>query len=259
MMRRTLAGSMEVRQYLDRLHVEDVGPPTIEQLAFLHEQHLLRVPFENLDIQLGVPIVLEEDNILKKIVDDRRGGFCYELNTAFAWLLRQLGYNVKMFAAEVAREEGGFGIPFDHMVLHVMLDGAWLADVGFGDSFRYPVPLMSEVSIEQLGDRYRFSTEEDWWITERARWNDVAFKPQYRFTLVSRRLEEFEPGCRYHQTSPASTFTQKTVCTRALPGGRVTLTKDNIIKTQHRVRSEEAIESHGQWVKALKEWFEIVI
>ena len=250
---------MDVRQYLDRLQVQDAGPPTLEQLAFLHEQHLLRVPFENLDIQLGVPIVLDEAEILKKIVERKRGGFCYELNTAFAWLLRQLGYTVKVFAAEVAKEEGGFGIPFDHMVLHVTLDEPWLIDVGFGDSFRYPLPLMSEVSIEQLGDRYRFVTEGDWWILERSRSEEVNFKTQYRFTLASQRLSDFESGCRYHQTSPKSTFTRGSVCTKALPGGRITLTEDKIVTTRHDVRSEETVRSRGQWVAALEERFDIVI
>jgi N-hydroxyarylamine O-acetyltransferase len=250
---------MEVRQYLDRLQVEAAGPPTVEQLAFLHEQHLLRIPFENLDIHWGVPIALDEDEILKKIVEKRRGGFCYELNTAFAWLLRQLGYSVKMFAAEVAKDEGGFGIPFDHMVLHVSLDGAWLADVGFGDSFRYPVPLMSEVGIEQLGERFRFMVEGDWWILQRSRWDEEGFKPQYRFRLASHQLSDFDSGCRYHQTSPKSTFTQGPVCTRALPGGRVTLTKDKLVTSRHRVRSEEPIEGHSQWAAALEKWFEIMI
>ena len=254
-----MAGSMALRQYLDRLQVEGAGPPTVEQLAFLHEQHLLRIPFENLDIHAGVPIVLDEDAILKKILDRNRGGFCYELNTAFAWLLRQLGYTVKIFAAEVAREEGGFGIPFDHMVLHVTLDEPWLIDVGFGDSFRYPLPLMSEVSIEQLGDRYRFATEGDWWILERSKSDEVDFKTQYRFTLASQRLSDFDSGCRYHQTSPQSTFTKGPICTRALPSGRITLTEDKIVTTRHRVRSQDAVTSRSQWVSALEEWFEIVI
>ncbi len=112
----------------------------MDALRRLHVAHLRTVPFENLDIHRGVPIVLEQDRILKKLVTDRRGGFCYELNSGFAWLLSELGYRVTLLSAEVARPEGGFGIPFDHMALLVEADGGlWLADVGFGDSFLYPL------------------------------------------------------------------------------------------------------------------------
>ena len=81
---------MEIQSYLVRLGVRLGGTPSAEQLRMLHERHLLSVPFENLDIHRGAEIVLDEEQILDKIVSSRRGGFCYELNSAFAWLLRNI-------------------------------------------------------------------------------------------------------------------------------------------------------------------------
>lgn len=246
---------MDVPSYLGRLDLEGVGPPDLEWLVRLQERHLLKVPFENLDIQRGVEIALDEERILRKIVTDRRGGFCYELNAAFAWLLRQLGFRVDLLSAEVARKDGSFGIPFDHMTLRVELDRAYLADVGFGDSFRYPLLLEAGLETEQVGFVYRLREEEDWWILDRQPVGATVFQPQYRFTIEPRRLLDFAPGCHYHQTSPESTFTQKTICSIALPDGRITLLPDRLLSTRGGVKSETSINGRRQWEEALRERF----
>ncbi len=99
----------------------------------LQVAHLLAVPFENLSIHAQQPIVLEDTALFTKIVERRRGGFCYEANGLFAALLREMGFDVAMLSAGVARAEGGFGPDFDHMALMITLEQRWLVDVGFGD------------------------------------------------------------------------------------------------------------------------------
>ncbi|HXG91004.1 MAG TPA: arylamine N-acetyltransferase, partial [Blastocatellia bacterium] len=93
----------KVEKYLDRINYSGSLEPTSETLRALHRAHMFAVPFENLDIHINREIVLDEERILQKIIDERRGGFCYELNGAFAWLLRELGFEVEMLAAGVAR------------------------------------------------------------------------------------------------------------------------------------------------------------
>jgi N-hydroxyarylamine O-acetyltransferase len=249
---------MDVQSYLSRLGLESRGDPDLESLRRLHERHLLKVPFENLDIHRGVEIVLDEERIVRKIVEDGRGGFCYELNTAFAWLLRQLGFRVSLLSAEVAREDGSFGIPFDHMTLRVDLDRAYLADVGFGDCFRYPLTLDTVDEVEQLGYVYRLRQQNDWWIVDRQPEGAALFQPQYRFTLEPRKLADFASGCHYHQTSPDSTFTQKTVCSIALANGRITLQSDRLVTTRDGVKTETPIRDRDQWEKALKSHFGVI-
>ena len=121
--------------YLARIAYTGPTPPTIETLRSIHRAHLQTVPFENLDISLGRTIVVDEDATVRKIVEQRRGGFCYEMNGAFAALLRALGFRVTLLAARVARPQGGEGPEFDHLTLRVDLEEPWLADVGFGESF----------------------------------------------------------------------------------------------------------------------------
>ena len=95
-----------------------IGATRASTLVELHELHLAAVPFENLSIHLGEAIVLDEDLLVDKIVNRRRGGFCYELNGAFAALLRALGHDVRILSAKVFND-GAYGPPFDHMALRV--------------------------------------------------------------------------------------------------------------------------------------------
>jgi arylamine N-acetyltransferase len=109
-----------VASYLDRIAYSGSTGPTAENLRALHRAHLLAVPFENLDISLGRKIVANESAILAKVIDLRRGGFCYELNRAFAALLQALGFQVTLLSARVARESGGEGPEFDHLSLRLV-------------------------------------------------------------------------------------------------------------------------------------------
>jgi N-hydroxyarylamine O-acetyltransferase len=116
---------------------------------------MFSVPFENLDIALCRKIVCDEDAFLRKIVERRRGGFCYELNGAFSGLLRAIGFDVTLLSARVPREDGSDGPEFDHLTLKVDLDEPWLADVGFGDSFLEPLLLRPGAEQSQHGWTYR--------------------------------------------------------------------------------------------------------
>src|SRR5690349_20763038 len=100
---------LDVRAYLDRVGYSGGIEATAENLRALHRAHLLTVPFENLDISVGRKIVVDEEVILRKILELRRGGFCYELNGVFAALLRALGFQVTLLSARVARSDGGEG------------------------------------------------------------------------------------------------------------------------------------------------------
>ena len=97
--------------YLDRIGASPPSSADAAALAELTRRHLASVPFENLSIHLGEPIELDEDALLAKIVDRRRGGFCYELNGAFGALLAHLGYDVTLLAARVFGDGGALGPP----------------------------------------------------------------------------------------------------------------------------------------------------
>src|SRR5712691_1982485 len=152
---------MNVAAYLGRIGYKGKVSPTVETLRGLHRAHLLSVPFENLDISLGRQILCDEGAFVRKIVERHRGGFCYEINGAFASLLRSIGFKVTLLSARVPKKDGSDGPEFDHLALRVDLDEPWLADVGFGDSFLDPLRLGTSAEQKQDGGVFRITTEND--------------------------------------------------------------------------------------------------
>jgi N-hydroxyarylamine O-acetyltransferase len=247
---------VDIPAYLARIAYAGPTATTAENLRALHYAHLLAVPFENLDISIGRKIFIDEASIVKKVVERRRGGFCYELNGAFAVLLSALGFNVTLLSARVARADGGEGPEFDHLTLRVDLDEPWLADVGFGESFLEPLRL--EAGIEQLDPtgKYRLQQQGERLQLEKAL-PDASWKPQYSFSLQPRRLEEFAGMCHYHQTSPETSFTQNRICTRATADGRITLSEMKLIVTSKGQRTERILSSESDRQETLRENFGI--
>jgi N-hydroxyarylamine O-acetyltransferase len=245
---------MDTAAYLARIGYTGPLNPGADTLRRLHLAHLYTVPFENLDISLGRRITCDEDRFLDKIVNLGRGGFCYELNGAFAALLRELGFRVTLLSARVAREDGSASPEFDHLALLVNLEEPWLADVGFGDSFLEPLRLKTEIEQEQPGGRFRIVPVEDGMIVQR-KLADENWKAVYRFTLKPHELADFGPRCQWQQTSPESHFVQQRVCTLATNEGRITLSDLKLIRTTHGKREERMLANEDEWKAVLAEHF----
>ena len=251
---------MDIRNYLERIGFDGPVRPDVETLFGLHRTHLLTVPFENLDIHLGKPIKLDEQALWNKIVLHKRGGFCYELNGMFAWLLRQIGYEVTYLNARVYNASGKRGREFDHLTLRVSISGEkanWLADVGFGDSFFEP--LMFDYEGEQVqGSRaYRLENVDDGIDLLRQEHNGN-WSRQYFFDLQARTFPgDYEASCNYHQTSPKSSFTRERVVSLATPDGRITLNSNNLTLTTNGKRIKRQLNGEEEFQEFLKYYFEI--
>jgi N-hydroxyarylamine O-acetyltransferase len=242
--------------YLHRIGAE--RPQILDEtaLAGLHRAHLMTVPFENLSIHLGEPISLAERDLISKIVTRRRGGFCYELNGAFALLLEALGAEVVRLAARVYGD-GRLGPPFDHLALVVRLPGEnrrLLADVGFGSHTTHPLRYDSRDEQDDPGGRFVLAGAEG---------GDVDVlrdgQPQYRIEPRERALADFIPTCWWQQTSPQSHFTQNTICSRLTPDGRITLSGRTLITTSDGARCEQHLDSDDAVLAAYRDHFAITL
>ncbi len=255
---------MNIETYLQRIGYVGDRRPNADTLRDLQLAHMLTVPFENLDIYLGRQIVLDLPLLHDKIVERRRGGFCYELNGLFAWLLQEMGFSVTLLSASVARSNGGFGPEFDHLTLLVGIhsqveDGKrWLVDVGFGDSFMQP--LIFDGSDLQAHGRnlYRLVEDGDYRVL-RQKDGESLWADQYRFGVTSRAFDDFEAMCHYHQSSPQSSFTQKRLCTLATSTGRFTLSDDRFIVSEHGLRTERLLKGEEDFLETLREKFKITL
>lgn len=227
-----------VTAYLGRLGFERRPAATAETLRALHRAHIGRVPFENLDIRLGIPIELDASAFAGKIALGGRGGFCYQLNGAFALLLGDLGYAVELLAARV-HSPAGLGGPFGHLCLRVQLEGSpQLVDVGFGRGcFDEPIALVAGTPQRDTAGTFELRPAAEGELDMLC---DGA--EEYRVALTPWSLEDFEPGCRYHQTSPHSPFTGGNVCTLRTPGGRVTIAGSRLLETTGEEREERELD-----------------
>jgi N-hydroxyarylamine O-acetyltransferase len=240
--------------YLARIGAARPVRPDAAALRELQARHLLTVPFENLSVQLREPIVLEPAALVGKLVERRRGGFCYELNGAFAALLSGLGFQVRLAAARVFGAAGP-GPPFDHLALVVPTGPAetWLVDVGFGRFSQHPLRLDAEGDDQaDPAGSFRVTPTADGDL-------DVAMdgEPQYRLEPRPRRLADFEPTCWWHQTSPKSHFTRSSVCSMATPTGRVTISGRTLIRSSGGERQEQRLGGDAELLAAYRTWFGI--
>ncbi|XP_031137935.1 arylamine N-acetyltransferase, pineal gland isozyme NAT-10-like [Sander lucioperca] len=215
--------------YLSRIGFAGPAEPSLEVLRSVHIRHLLSVPFENLTVHSGGRVQLDLPLLYDKIVNQRRGGFCFENNGLFSWLLSKLGFRVTLLSGQVKNMiTGCYGPPFDHLVLMVSLDGQrWLCDVGFGAAcFSAPLSLETSEPQEQGHRVYRITQHMGMhfleWQRDESRGADGDWTEIYKFTLEPRCLEDFAEMCRYHQSSPCSIFFCKSLCTVLKKGGRLT-------------------------------------
>ena len=167
----------------------------------------------------------------QRSLNSNRGGFCYELNGLFALLLRALGFQVDMLSAAVANSTGGFGPEFDHLTLLVHLEEDWIADVGFGESFRQPLRLQAALVQPQDGGSYRLERERRSLDLSRVGRRHGSLPTVLPYSHMSWVIL---PTCAdYQQTSPESHFTQKRVCSLAKRSGRITLS-DQLLDNDNR-------------------------
>jgi len=236
---------MEIDAYLERIGYTASREPTAETLRQLHRSHMLAVPFENLDIPLSHPIHLSLPSFYDKIVRRRRGGFCYELNGLFGWLLEQLGFTVAMLSARVF-DGGQPGREYAHLTLLIDMEERLIADVGFGDSFLEPLRLDGGGEDVPRGRSYRLTGSDSERVLQQRR-PESDWEPQYVFSLTPRRLAEFSATCEWTQTSPESVFTGKAVCSLATPDGRITLSNGRLITTAGGRREEREVTSEEEY------------
>lgn len=247
---------MNIQAYLKRIDYHQPLEVNEDTLFALHKSHLYSVPFENLDIHYHHTIRLDYDHIYQKIVINRRGGFCYELNSLFAWLLKTIGFTVKMVSARVYHENQGYSPDFDHMALLVNLDEQdYLVDVGFGRFALTPLPIVTGKIFDGIINQFQFDhyDQEHWRVNEVVNGKLV---PGYIFKSKARRLNEFEPMCNYHQTSPDSIFASKKLITIPTSEGRITLNNQQL-KITRGSQVEEITFPEEAFESKLQEFFNI--
>ncbi|MGZ8484934.1 MAG: arylamine N-acetyltransferase family protein [Candidatus Binatia bacterium] len=251
--------AFDLDAYCDRINYTGSRDPTLATLRGLHFAHAHNVPFENLDIHLGQAISLQPADLFTKIVTRKRGGYCYEVNSFFAMIMRAFGFQVDGLLARVRFSMPALR-PRSHQLLLVTVDNQpWIADVGFGSCcLREPVRLVPGVVCEQGPDSFRLKIAAGHtYILEAllaGRWQDL-----YEFTLEPFDLVDYEPFNYWNSTSPHVRFTQQKLCTIPTKEGRI-VAVDMEFKIHGRENSQTIrAENQAEYLRLLREYFGLEI
>ena len=248
---------MSADAYLKRIGVDRDGLGiSAASLRQLQRSHLLTVPFENLDIHWKRPITIDTAKFYEKIVAEKRGGFCYELNGAFNDLLTSLGFETRLLSARVFNGTA-HGPEYDHATMIVTIgEEEYLADVGFGDFTAEPLRFVLDEKQEDATGVFVIRRFDDDYI-EVAKQDSNGWKSQYIFRDIARDLSEFAEMCDFQQYSPDSHFTNGKVCSLMTENGRKTLTDKSFIVTSGGERTERPVGSEAEFGRILNSEFGI--
>jgi N-hydroxyarylamine O-acetyltransferase len=248
---------MNRRKYLKRIGIKNNEiRPTLSNLKLLQKHHLLNIPFENLDIHRNIPITLDVNKFYRKIVENKRGGFCYELNGLFFELLKEMGFTGRIISARVSNGTGGFGEEYDHLAILTKIDGAeYLTDVGFGDFIGEPLKFILDEEQEDENGTFLIRKFDNEYF-EVVKKDSQHRNSEYIFRDLARDLSEFAGMCEFHQGS-GSHFSKGRVCSLMTDQGRKTLTDKKFIETVRGVITETDIISDRDFQEILEREFGI--
>jgi len=218
---------MQLSSYLERINHPSRPSVDLAGLRSLHRAHVLAVPFENLEVQLGRPMGTAIAPIFDKIVGARRGGWCFEMNGVFGWALSELGFNVRRLSGGVMRHLVGAAADGNHLALRVELpEGPFMADVGFAHGPVEPFALRAG-AFSSNGFGYALSrVDEDWWrLTDSVPGCGLS----YDVNMGVGDEDLFARQCADLQVSAASPFVQNLVVQRHFDGG-LTMLRGRVLK-----------------------------
>jgi N-hydroxyarylamine O-acetyltransferase len=244
----------DLAAYLKRIEYEGATEPNLETLQGLHLAHATHIPFENLDILLGRPIRIDLDSVFEKLVEGKRGGYCFEQNALFARVLESLGFQVERLTARVRMGYDAVR-PRTHMLLAVETEGErWIADVGFGgEGLLHPLPLRPGDVANHFGWQYRIVPGGDRYVLQSLHpegWFDL-----YSFNLEPQNPIDYEMANHFTSTHPDSRFVQFLVAQKPGIESRVTLVNRKFVEQTPEATRETILEDDDAILGVLEERF----
>lgn len=240
--------------YLARIGLPRPTKSDFKTLAAIHRAHLLSFTWEALDAYMGWPSSIRPQDAFLKMVEKKRGGWCYEMNGLLGAALATLGFQVTRLCGGVNREMLGDIAIGNHLTLRVDLDQPYLAEVGVADAIFEPVPIRVG-PIRQRGFDFSIIATEDGWL----RFQNQPLGLARSFDFQPTRRDEAAMAAAHYwlSESPSSPFTGTLALFRHTPEGYVVLQNDRLRHIAHGTSVEERITSAGQFADVLAATFDI--
>ncbi|MGI9328426.1 MAG: arylamine N-acetyltransferase family protein, partial [Pseudomonadales bacterium] len=234
---------MQLQRYFDRIGYSGAATPSLDALAAVHRHHACGITYENLDVVLEIPVDQSPARIFEKIVEQQRGGWCYEMNGLLGWALAEMGFQVKRVCGGVMRAERGDSAFGNHLVLQVTVDGQpWIADVGLGDGILEPIPLR-EGTHQQFGRSFQLQhlDNKEWRFQNRT----DGLPLSYDFVDDSTTETRLAQTCSDLQSDPNSMFRQNLICQRMTEDGGMMLL-GRVLRSFDPTRPRRLLQSEAE-------------
>lgn len=253
----------QAQKYIERLGL-DISyashVPDLTLLNALQYAHVTEVPYENLDILDNIPLKLDEDSLYKKIVENRRGGYCFEVNALLEYLLKALGYKTVNCFARYLRGENKIPMRRHRVIIAESddLDCRYFVDAGIGERApRLPLKLLAGVEQEQYGEVYRFEEDESlgWvlWDRHKGEWNRFM-----SFTEDNQVEEDYLTTSFYCEKHPDSPFNKGNMLSIKTANGRKTVSDNEFRVFDGGDVEVQIIRNKAELNKILAEHFGIM-
>jgi N-hydroxyarylamine O-acetyltransferase len=252
--------NVNLEHYFARIGYEGPRAATLDVLQAIHALHPRAIPFENLSPFTRRAVRLDLESIERKLVSDRRGGYCFEQNALFANVLTQLGFSVTPLLARVlwGREDDAVP-PRTHMVLRIDIGGeAWIADVGFGSvTLTAPLRLTTGVAQHTQLGIFRLADASHDALNLEVQLRDESWARIYRFDLHPVEWIDYETSNWYTSTAPDSIFLSTLIVCRVMPEARIALFNDQLSEraADGELLSERQITSADEFAECLRDQF----
>ncbi len=196
---------------------------TYEFIKKVQYHAVCSIAYENLDLLDKKPLSLDSNDIFEKIVVQKRGGYCFELNALLSWFFKEAGFCVQDYFARFLR--GQEGVPMRrHRVLSVLVDGdRYLCDIGIGQSApRFPVKMEPGCVQAQFGEHYKFEMDAElgWVLYDLCQGE---WRPFISFTEEKQYENDFLYASFYCETHPESIFNKTPILSIKTEDGRKTI------------------------------------
>ncbi|MBU3026386.1 arylamine N-acetyltransferase family protein [Zobellia galactanivorans] len=246
----------DINKYLKRIGFKDTIAINLDSLIALHQAQCRTIPFENFDICLGKPIDISPRALEGKLVGQKRGGYCAELNGLFLLALESLGFGVRNLLGRVHLN----GVPTGrgHRLILVSLEGKkWLVDTGFGvDNPKRPIPLICNSPVSFENQILRILKSEHYGFMLQSK-QDGDWKNLYSFDLDYVCPMDIEYGNHYTSTHPNSFFVNARVAALPIGQGMISLHNRTLTKRIAGEKEVKVIDEGQAYLSILKKEFGI--
>ncbi|CAB3751543.1 arylamine N-acetyltransferase family protein [Paraburkholderia humisilvae] len=236
-----MSRSFDLDRYFARIGYDGPRAATLDVLRDLQRLQPLAIPFENLNPLTGARVSLALPELVDKLIERRRGGYCFELNTLLAHALISLGFTVTLLLARVLWRRDPHAVTArSHTVLRIDIDGEpWIADAGFGAiTLTAPLRLVAGIAQPTTLEPFRLADAVQQAVDVEVKLGDAWMK-LYRFEPQRVEWIDYEVANWYTSTHPESFFTGNLVVCRVVPTGRLTLFNDRLTERSKEGRATE--------------------